>query len=176
MASSDRYLRYLLILLALVGVLAIQSAVLVHLPVAGARPQLPLVVVMVMGLLRGPETGLSLGLCMGLLVDLHGGRLTGSHTVFLGLAGLAAGWLSIKLFSDSVLVPAVIVGLGSLVYEAAYLLVMNAFGFGFPWQTAGVRVILPTGLYNLALTLVVYPLCLRWFGRSREEAPSFPLF
>lgn len=175
MASFHRYLRYFLVLAALMGVLAIQSGVLVHLPAAGIRPHLPLVVVMVMGLLRGPAAGLNLGWLMGLLVDLHGGKLAGLQTVLLGLSGAASGWLSIKIFSDNVLVPAVLVGLGSLVYEAVYLLVLNAFGFGLPWE-AVLRVILPMGLYNLILALVVYPVCLRCFGRTREEAPSVQLY
>lgn len=164
------------VLLALVGVLVVQTGVLSHLPLAGARPNLPFIVVAVIGLLRGSPVGLGIGLLMGFLSDLRGGVLVGMQTVLLGLVGLAGGWTATKVFRDNLLVPAAIIAILSAVYELLYIAVANAFGLGLPWDIGVLQVVVPTTVYNSLLTIPVYWCCLRLLGRVRQEAPTISFF
>ena len=70
----------------------LQATVLTRVPLPGAAPDLVLVVVVAVGLLEGPRTGMLTGFGAGLLADLAGdaelGRLALVHVVVGYVAGL----------------------------------------------------------------------------------------
>jgi rod shape-determining protein MreD len=73
----------------------LQSAVVPRLPLPGGAPDLVLVLVIAVGLLRGPAEGMLTGFAAGLLVDALAVQALGSAALVLVvtgcLAGLAAG-------------------------------------------------------------------------------------
>jgi rod shape-determining protein MreD len=69
--------------------LGVQAAVTPHLAIAGVRPDLPLVAVLLIALFGGPARGGAAGLVVGLSLDL----LRGTRLGLFGLAAGAAGWL-----------------------------------------------------------------------------------
>jgi rod shape-determining protein MreD len=75
--------------LGLAALLVAQAALTPWLAVGGVRPDLPVVVVLVVGLAAGPLRGGLAGLVVGGAVDL----LRGSRLGLCALAAAAAGWL-----------------------------------------------------------------------------------
>ena len=79
----------------LVLAVVLQSAVVPRLPLPGGAPDLVLVLVIVVGLLRGPAEGMLAGFAAGLLVDALAVQALGTAALVLVvtgcLAGLAAG-------------------------------------------------------------------------------------
>lgn len=82
-----------LVLLVLLAVV-LQATVLARLPLPGAAPDLVLVLVVVLGLLRGPRTAMLAGFAAGLLVDLTGDAELGRAALVLVVVGFLAGQLS----------------------------------------------------------------------------------
>lgn len=76
-------------LLGLLVLLGLQGALAPHLAIAGVRPDLPLVAVLVIALFGGPVRGGGSGLAAGFALDL----LRGTRLGLFALATGAAGWL-----------------------------------------------------------------------------------
>jgi len=82
---------WLLALLALAVALLVQTTVLARLPLPGTTPDLVLVLVAALALVRGPLVGCLLGFAAGMLADLGADRELGRTALVLALVGYAAG-------------------------------------------------------------------------------------
>jgi len=165
-------LRAAAFLLGAALVVAVQRAVFLYLPVAGAYPDLTVLAAGLIGLLRGRRWGAGVGFALGTLADVQAGWLLGAHGVSAALGGFLAGWASEKVFRDSVLVPVTVVAGVSVVCHLAYTAIANAFGLYFPWRLGLLEMALPTAAYNAFLAALLWPLCLRWHrDRFLEDPP-----
>jgi rod shape-determining protein MreD len=143
---------------ALVVVLAVvlQSAVLARLPLPGSAPDLVLVVVVAVGLLEGPRSGMLTGFAAGLLADLGSDHEVGRLALAYVLAGFLAGLLQDDVGSR-IVVPLLVGG------AAAALAVLVYAGQGIllddPRVTGGAlwRSLVSTVPYCSALTPIVVP-------------------
>lgn len=138
----------------------------------GFRPDLVLVVVAVCGLRGGPVRGGALGLTVGFLVDLYGGRLIGMGGLAKLAAGAVAGLIGERVFRERSLVRAGVVMAASIVGNLVYLGLALAFGLAWPVLDGLVRVILPGALSDAVAGLVLYPLLARlvqWSVGSGES-------
>jgi rod shape-determining protein MreD len=147
------------LVLGLLVVLAVvlQVTVLNRLPLPGAAPDLVLVVVVAVGLLQGPRTGMLVGFAAGLLGDLSGDAELGRTALVLVLVGFLAGLLEDEA-DVSPLVPAVAAGalaaVAVLVHAAGGVLLSD------PRTTGGAlwRSLVSLVPYCAVLATVVLPL------------------
>jgi rod shape-determining protein MreD len=147
------------LVLGLLVVLAVvlQVTVLNRLPLPGAAPDLVLVVVVAVGLLQGPRTGMLVGFAAGLLGDLSGDAELGRTALVLVLVGFLAGLLEDEA-DVSPLVPAVVAGalaaVAVLVHAAGGVLLSD------PRTTGGAlwRSLVSLVPYCAVLATVVLPL------------------
>ncbi|OGL28116.1 MAG: rod shape-determining protein MreD, partial [Candidatus Rokubacteria bacterium RIFCSPLOWO2_12_FULL_69_21] len=72
--------------------------------IAGVTPDLPLIVVVLLALRRGPEFGALAGFAAGLLQDAAGGGLIGVQALTKALIGFAIGAVGSRLSVDQPLV------------------------------------------------------------------------
>ena len=82
---------WLLALVGLAAVLLAQLTLLPRLPLPGATPDLVLVVVAGLALVRGPLVGSLLGFAVGLLADLGADSELGRTALVLALVGVGVG-------------------------------------------------------------------------------------
>jgi rod shape-determining protein MreD len=85
---------YLCILLLIIP---FQASLLNPLSLAGAKPDLALVFVFIIGLLTGPAEAALVGIGVGLVQDIGSASLLGFSGFTRGLVGLAAGLLGTKV-------------------------------------------------------------------------------
>ncbi len=74
-------------------VIPVQATLFTPLSIAGIKPDLPLVLIYIIGLLTGPAEAALAGIGMGLVQDIAGASLLGLTGFSRGLVGLAAGFL-----------------------------------------------------------------------------------
>ena len=152
MRPSRRAVLALLVLLAVV----LQVTVLARLPLPGAAPDLVLVVVVAVGLVEGPRTGMLTGFAAGLLADLSCDAELGRLALVHVLVGYLAGLLQDDA-DASPLVPALAAGglaaLAVLVYAAGGVLLSD------PRTTSAAvgRSLVSTVPYCAVLAPVVFP-------------------
>lgn len=157
-------------LLATVAIL--QSSIVSHFRIWGVFADLPLLVVVSWGLLRGSREGLVWGFIAGLTVDLFSGAPFGAATFGLMAVGFLSGLGQSTVFRSQVLLPLITVLLATIVYDMLFLLVVWISGYPVTWLDSLFRLILPSAVLNTALTPVIFVI-MRWlntrFGREEME-------
>jgi rod shape-determining protein MreD len=150
----------------------VQVSITSNIEVASGHPDLLLVLVISIALLRGPAFGASAGFWAGLVLDMASFQTLGLTSLLLTLAGYLAGRLG-EVTKKSSAHPALIavtigtigVGLGSAVLHFMLGETVSASEFF-------VGMLLPTLALNLLLAYPIYGLCRRLFPvavRERRE-------
>lgn len=160
-------MRTLLVLTVLGGGVA-QATVAPALRIGDVLPDLPLIVVVLLALRRGPEFGCVAGFAAGLLQDAAGGGLIGAQALTKSLAGFAIGALGAELRVTQPLVQ--VPGLALLTIAEGVLRfgLLKLFHFEVPFGELMLYVVMPQALYNgfLGAALV---LTLAWVETVRRR-------
>ena len=145
------------------------------LEMAGAKPDLLLILALALGLLRGKAAGIILGCVLGFLQDALSGGLLGQNALSKGLIGFGAGALRRDLMTIGLLVQAFLF-LVATTFDAALNLLLDFLLLPLPGGTEGqVRILLRLLALNTLIgppTLwVVGRLEARWRDRHGVEEP-----
>lgn len=157
-------MRPLLIVLAFIAALILQTTVLPLLRIGGAMSDLLLVLVIFTALFRGSLAGGAAGFAAGLAQDLIGGPYIGLGALSCFMAGCLIGSLEQRVNKGNLLVTFSLVLAGSLVASTVYLLGQGLLNPSSLSISLFWRVLVPGSLYNACLaTLLSRPLT-RLFG------------
>ena len=146
-------LPFMLLLLLLAWLL--QSSFLELIAVAGVKPDLVMLIIVLYGFLLGPKEGAFLGYTGGLMEDLIFGQYIGLSALSNMVAGFLAGVAGEKLYRENILVASVVtffVTLAGLLvnYLLLYFLDLHVS------PSALVRVVLPAALYTSILAPFIF--------------------
>jgi rod shape-determining protein MreD len=170
-ANRSRASIYLSLLILTITVI-IQGTLLARLRFYGASPNLLLVVVVCWSLLHTVSEGLVWAFAGGLGVDLIAGLPLGTTPLALMPTCFLAGLGRSSIFTSSVLLPAFLVALATLIFGWINLILLSLRGAPVDWAGSALRVMLPELALNVLLVLVIYPI-LRWLaahiGAARME-------
>ena len=161
-------MRTLLVLTVFGGGLA-QATLAPVLRIADVAPDIPLIVVVLLALRRGPELGCAAGFMAGLLQDVAAGGLIGVQALTKALVGFGLGTAAghLRVTQPLVQVPGlVLLTIGEAVVRFALL---QLFRFPAPFGEMMVYVVLPQAVYNgfLGAALVF---ALAWSNVVKERA------
>ena len=136
--------------------------------IADVAPDIPLIVVVLLALRRGPEFGCGAGFIAGLLQDLATGGLLGVQALTKAVIGFAIGVLGSRLRVSQPLVQVPGLVLLSVIEGLARFGLLQLFHFPAPFGELMAYVILPQALYNgfLGAALV---LALAWAETPRSR-------
>ena len=130
--SSSIYLAVpVMVLLAVV-----QTAVLPRFPILGLIPQLPLLVALSWGLLRGVNEGIVWAFIGGLCLDLFSVAPLGSTALAYMLAIPAVVWIENAMPANRFFLPMIMAGLATLIYLFIYLFLLQLLGHQINLQVA----------------------------------------
>jgi len=160
---------------AIVGAIVAQVMIAPHITLLGAVPSFPVLVVITLAIVEGPEAGAISGFAAGLALDLLGASPVGVWTLVLVVVGYVAGLLQENLFAEGWLMPVTVAVVAGLLAEFSYLIVLEILGSGPAFWRAVWTVVLPRGVYNTVLALLLYPWLAR-FLRSDQSMKSFRRF
>lgn len=136
--------------------------------IADVAPDIPLIVVVMLALRRGPEFGCGAGFLAGLLQDAATGGLLGVQALTKSLIGFGVGALGgrLRVSQPLVQVPGLVVL--SLVEGVARFALLQLFRFPASFGELMTYVVLPQSIYNgfLGAALV---LALAWTESIRER-------
>jgi rod shape-determining protein MreD len=137
--------------------------------IADVAPDIPLIVVVMLALRRGPEFGCGAGFLAGLLQDAATGGLLGVQALTKAMIGFGVGALGgrLRVSQPLVQVPGLVVL--SLVEGVARFGLLQLFHFPASFGELMTYVVLPQAIYNgfLGAALV---LALAWAESVRERA------
>lgn len=154
------------LLVMLLLTVLLQTTVAPHIRVLGASPDVAMVAVVCVGLLRGSEAGAVFGFLTGACISFAVFGPLGLSSLVLVIVGYAAGRYAETADTSSGFAPIVVVvggtALGELLYSLAQFLLDNQVPFGF-FIT---RIFLPLIVLNALLAAPGYLVARLWL---REE-------
>lgn len=149
-------MRFVLMAFFFVVSLVLESTLFNHLTVAGVKPDLILVLVVLYAMLHGSREGAIVGLMGGLMQDLMLGRFIGLNFLAKLLTGLIFGVLEYKIYKESILIAAVALIFGTLFHESLIWILGLFAGFSRNYITVFKDIIFPAVVYNSCLAPFIY--------------------
>jgi rod shape-determining protein MreD len=116
--------------------------------IADVSPDIPLIVVVLLALRRGPEFGCAAGFVAGLLQDVAAGGLIGVQALTKALVGFGIGAAGGRLRVTQPLVQIPGLVLLTLAEGVARFTLLQLFRFPAPFGEVMTFVVLPQALYN----------------------------
>src|SRR5262245_49906639 len=161
-------MRGILVLTVFGGGIA-QATLAPALRVADVVPDIPLIVVVLLALRRGPEFGCLGGFAAGLLQDAVGGGLLGIQACTKALMGFGIGALGGRFWVSQPLVQVPGLVVLSLCEGLVRFMLLKLFHFPAPFGQLMSYVILPQALYNGFLG-AAFVFALAWAQDRRRTA------
>ena len=153
----------------------LQSAIVGSIEILGGTPDLLLVTLVAVSLLRGAIWGAAVGFAAGLLLDIANlGRL-GETSLLLTLAGYWIGRYGETTGRDRTHAPLLSVAVVTVLYSAGALALHVVLGDPVDAGNVLVRALIPSVLLNLVLAFPVYALVRRVLGRPEWSAQEVRL-
>jgi rod shape-determining protein MreD len=146
----------------------VQTAVAPHFPILGLIPQLPFLVALAWGLLRGMNEGLIWAFVGGLLLDLFSVAPMGVTSLSFMLAILAVVWIENAMPADRFFIPVIMAAAATVIYLLVYFILLRLLGY--PTTLQGAAALLPTAVLHGLLILPVYWL-LYYLDRAFRPRP-----
>jgi rod shape-determining protein MreD len=150
-------------------VVVIQLSIMAQVTILGGHPNLLLVTLVCIALLRGAVFGAVAGFSAGLLADTGVFGTLGFTALLLTLAGYWTGRYGETTGRDRAHAPMVSIAVITVLYQVAALVLRYMLGQNAPGEVI-FEGLLPTVILNLILTFPVYALTRRLL-RPREWAP-----
>lgn len=136
--------------------------------IANVKPNLFVILVLIIGVFGGKSLGITLGILFGLSIDFFIGKSIGISSIMLGIVGFLGGYFDKKFSKDSRITIMLIIAISTVGYEiGAYLLniIINSVQMNTMFF---VQILIIEVIYNLILTIILYPIIIR-FGYKIEE-------
>jgi len=163
-------------MLALVFVaVVLQSAIVSSTEIAGATPDLLLVALVAVSLLRGAIWGAAAGFAAGLLFDTANLARLGETSLLLTVAGYWIGRYGETTGRDRTHAPLLSVAVVTILYSVGALALHVVLGDPVDAGTVLVRALIPGVLLNLLLAFPVHALVRRVLGRPEWAAQEVRL-
>jgi len=122
--------------LGILGILLLlQTTLLSYLVVAGAKPDVVLVVFVVLATVNGSFKSQIVGFIFGLVLDMVSLAPLGFHAFVFALAGYLFGLGSGKVYFDPLVMPAFLGFLATLYYASTGYILSFVFHLGEPWNS-----------------------------------------
>lgn len=137
--------------------------------IAGVKPNLFVILVLMTGLFIGKRAGIIFGILFGLSLDFFIGKSIGISAVMLGIIGFIGGYLDKNFSKDSRITMITMITLTTFLYE------IGIITFNYFINEAQIRVLYVIKtliielIYNSIVTIIIYPLIMKLGYRIEEN-------
>ncbi len=122
----------------------------------GVSPNLVIILIVSISLLKGKTDGAVVGFSAGLCMDAVIGVALGYHALVGMLLGLVLGNINKRLFKENILVMAFCTFLSTYIFESAIIFASYLLGLKIEFIATLKTVILPESLVNCVLGIVIF--------------------
>lgn len=136
--------------------------------IAGIKPNLFVIYVVVISLFTGKKIGTIFGICIGLYIDMLNGRVLGIASIMLVGISFFAKFMNKNFTNDTKITMVLIVALSTFLYEIGYYIAsiwklqINVEIFQF------IKIVCIETFFNSMLTIILYPV-IQKFGNYLSE-------
>jgi rod shape-determining protein MreD len=153
----------------IVVAVVVQTSVAPYLTVLGAKPDVALVMVICLAMMRGPVWGASVGFAAGLLIDIALFQTLGISSFLFTLAGYFSGRYAEGVDPTSWFPPIFIVFVSTLVVQTLHAMMMFLLGIEASAGFVILRIVLPTAILNALLAAPIFVVSRSWLGGEKRH-------
>lgn len=125
----------------------------------GVKPNLFIILVLIIGLFMGKKYGLLYGVGLGIIIDALIGRNIGVSSVMLGIVGLMGGYIDENFSKDSRITVMTMVAVTTIFFELGqYVIQSFILSYELVEMNIFAKTLIIETLYNIILTVILYPL------------------
>lgn len=139
----------------------LQTTVFQTLSFANIAPNLMIIVVSSIGLMRGRKEGMYVGFISGLLVDIFCGFYLGIYALLYMYVGYVNGFFRKRFYPEDIKQPLLLVSASNVISNIIIYIVLfltrNRYDFGYYL----LNVIIPEWVYTMVVTLFLYFILLK---------------
>lgn len=151
----------------------LQTSVFSLVELAGVTPNILLIFIASIAVMRGQKVGMWIGFFCGLLLDIFYGSFLGGYAFLYMAFGFVDGYFHRIYYSDDNVLPLLLIGANDLVYGLIMYVLAGLLQSHFGILYYVKNIILPELVYTVAVSLVLYQILLRVNDRlSRDEKRS----
>lgn len=126
--------------------------------IAGIKPNLFIILVLVVGLFAGKKVGAITGLLLGIYLDILNGKSIGFSGIALMGIGIAGGYLD-KTFSKDSKITIILIVIGSTIAYELITYIYNVLKFAMLFELAQfLKILIIEIVFNILITIIIYPL------------------
>lgn len=135
---------------------------------AGIKPNLFVILALVIGLFSGRSMGATFGIIFGVSLDFFIGKSIGVSGIMLGTVGFIGGYLDKNFSKDSRITMIMMISLSTIIYELGvcvfnYFINNSQIGAIYFISTLLIELI-----FNVIITIIIYPIIIK-LGYKIEE-------
>jgi len=135
---------------------------------AGVKPNLFVILVLIIGLFSGRGIGTTFGILFGLSLDFFIGKSIGVSALMLGIVGFVGGYLDKSFSKDSRVTMITMIAIATVIYELG-INILNHFVNNSEMRVFYIiKTLIIELVFNSILTIIIYPLIIK-FGYRIEE-------
>lgn len=128
---------------------------------AGVKPNLFVILVLIIGLFSGKSIGTTFGILFGLSLDFFIGKSIGISALMLGIVGFVGGYLDRSFSKDSRVTMITMIAIATIIYELG----INIFNYFINDSNISIWYITKTLIieliFNTFITIIIYPLIIK---------------
>ena len=137
--------------------------------IAGVMPNLIVIFVLFIGLYTTRINGAVYGVILGLLLDLFIGKNIGISAIMLGMVGAIAGTFDKNFSKESRITIILMVLISTIIFEVGSYTIRYFIYRMDPQIGTFIQILLIETLYNVLITIVIYPLMQNVGYKIEEE-------
>lgn len=170
--KEDKHLKkvlsIVLLILSFLIIYFIQTNLFSWFTIANVMPNLFVIFILCIGLFAGKKLGLVFGIICGFFLDVVIGRQIGISGIMLGIIGLLGEYLDKNFSKESRITIMLMIATSTAIYEIGCY-IFNIFSLSINVEILQfIKILLIEIIYNLLITIVIYPLIQR-LGHTLEE-------
>lgn len=136
---------------------------------AGVKPNLFVILVLIIGLFSGRSIGTTFGILFGLALDFFLAKSIGISALMLGIVGFMGGYLDKSFSKDSRVTMITMIALATFIYEIG-IIIFNLFINNANlsvWYI--IKTLIIELIFNSIITIIIYPLIIKLGYRIEEN-------
>lgn len=149
--------------------LILESTFFSRLNFFGAQPNLVLIFAITLTFFISREANIVCALIAGGIEDFYIGRMIGSNVIAVVLTIFIISRFTSRIIKENVLAPIAIIFIGSIINGIVMIVLMILAGNGELLNLIYIKNILLCSIYNVLLSLVVYPITYLIFYKFKGE-------
>ena len=163
-----KFIINIILVIAFIIIYLLQVNIFSYFKIAGVMPNLLIIFILFIGLFASKGLGVTYGIIVGIFMDLSIGKRIGISGIMMGIVGLLGGILDKNFSKESKITIIIMVILTTIIYEVgAYIFGYFMYSYDIKFF-AFIKILLIESLYNIILTIILYPM-IKSFGYKIEE-------